>query len=126
VVVAIDAMYVNDSWRVFVHGGRTRTALEVTKWAKEVEALGAGELLLTSMDNDGTKNGFALDLINQVSQVVNIPIIASGGAGAKTHFKEVFAQTKATGGLAASIFHFNEITIPDLKDYLKREKIQIR
>ncbi|HLW29487.1 MAG TPA: imidazole glycerol phosphate synthase subunit HisF [Brumimicrobium sp.] len=126
VVVAIDTKFENEEWMVFVHGGTTATALKAVEWAKEVEALGAGEILLTSMNNDGTKNGFALDITQQVSEAVNIPVIASGGAGKMEHFKEVFEQTGATGGLAASIFHYGEIPIPQLKEYLKTQKIAIR
>ncbi|HNP18594.1 MAG TPA: imidazole glycerol phosphate synthase subunit HisF [Fulvivirga sp.] len=126
VVVAIDTKYENGEWVVFVHGGRTATPLKTIDWAKEVESLGAGEILLTSMNNDGTKSGFALDITNQVSEAVNIPLIASGGAGTKQHFKAVFEQTGATGGLAASIFHFGEIPIPELKSYLRTQKIPIR
>ena len=126
VVVAIDTKFENGEWSVFVNGGRTPTGLKTLEWAKQVEELGAGEILLTSMNNDGTKNGFALDITNQISDLVNIPVIASGGAGNKQHFKEVFEQTGATGGLAASIFHYGEIPIPELKNYLKTEKIPIR
>src|SRR5690554_277662 len=126
VVVAIDTKFENEEWMVFVHGGTTATALKAVEWAKEVEALGAGEILLTSMNNDGTKNGFALDITQQVSEAVNIPVIASGGAGKMEHFKEVFEQTGATGGLAASIFHYGEIPIPQLKEYLKTQKNAIR
>ena len=96
------------------------------RWAQQVEEKGAGEILLTSMNNDGTKAGFAIDITDQVSSAVNIPVIASGGAGSKEHFKNVFEQTKATGGLAASIFHYGEIPIPELKNYLKEQKIAIR
>ena len=126
VVVAVDTKYEEGEWKVFVHGGRTPTPLKTLDWVKQVEELGAGEILLTSMNNDGTKNGFALDITNQVSETVNIPVIASGGAGRKQHFKDVFEQTGATGGLAASIFHFGEIPIPVLKDYLNKEEIAIR
>ncbi len=126
VVVAIDTKFVVDTWKVFVHGGRTSTDKKTIDWAKEIEQLGAGEILLTSMNNDGTKNGFAIDITKQVSEVVNIPVIASGGAGIKEHFKEVFEQTDATGGLAASIFHFNEIPIPALKNYLRTQEIPVR
>ena len=126
VVVAIDTKFIDSEWKVVVHGGRTPTTLKTLEWVKQVEALGAGELLLTSMNNDGTKNGFALDITNQVSEAVNIPVIASGGAGSKQHFKDVFEQTGATGGLAASIFHFGEIPIPQLKEYLNKEEIKIR
>ena len=126
VVVAIDTKFVDGEWKVFVHGGRTLTSLKTVSWAKQLEQLGAGEILLTSMNNDGTKVGFALDIIEKVSSAVNIPVIASGGAGSKEHFKNVFEQTKATGGLAASIFHYGEIPIPELKNYLKEQKIAIR
>lgn len=126
VVVAIDTKYINNSWMVFVNGGRTATDLDTINWVKQVEKLGAGEILLTSMNNDGTKAGFAIDLTNEVSQEVNIPVIASGGAGTMEHFKTVFQQTRATGALAASIFHFAEIDIPNLKAYLKKENIPVR
>lgn len=126
IVVAIDAGLVDGEWKVFVKGGREATDLNVLEWAKEVEALGAGEILLTSMANDGTKAGFAIELTNQLSEELNIPIIASGGAGTKEHFSEVFEKTKATGALAASVFHFGEIPIPELKEFLKQEKIDIR
>ena len=126
VVVAIDTKFEDNEWKVFVHGGRTPTLLKTVEWAKQIEQLGAGEILLTSMNNDGTKAGFAIDITNQVSNAVNIPVIASGGAGTKEHFKAVFQKTNATGGLAASIFHFGEIPIPTLKQYLKTEKINIR
>lgn len=126
VVVAVDTKYEDGVWKVFVHGGRTPTPLKTLDWVKQVEELGAGEILLTSMNNDGTKNGFALDITSQVAEAVNIPVIASGGAGSKQHFKDVFEQTGATGGLAASIFHFGEIPIPVLKDYLNKEEISVR
>lgn len=126
VVVAIDTKFENGEWSVFIDGGRTPTGLKTLEWAKQVEYLGAGEILLTSMNNDGTKNGFALDITRQVSASVNIPVIASGGAGSKPHFKDVFEQSGATGALAASIFHYGEIPIPELKNYLKIEKIPIR
>ncbi|NOZ48291.1 MAG: imidazole glycerol phosphate synthase subunit HisF, partial [Chlorobi bacterium] len=126
VVVAIDTKYENNQWKVFIHGGRKAAFLKTVDWAKQVEQIGAGEILLTSMKNDGTKSGFALDITKQVSDTVNIPVIASGGAGTKTHFKEVFEKTKATGCLAATIFHYGEIPIPKLKQYLNEEKIAIR
>ena len=126
VVVAIDTKYEDSEWKVFVNGGRKATGLNTVEWAQHVEQKGAGEILLTSMNNDGTKAGFALDITSEVSSVVNIPVIASGGAGLKEHFKNVFEKTKATGGLAASIFHYGTIPIPDLKKYLIEQKIAIR
>lgn len=126
VVVAIDTKFENNEWTVFVSGGKISTGINTIAWAKQVEQFGAGEILLTSMNNDGTKNGFALDILNKVSDAVNIPIIASGGAGSKVHFKEVFEQTKVSAALAASIFHFGEISIPQLKHYLKTKNIFIR
>lgn len=126
VVVAVDTKFEGGEWKVFVHGGRTPTPLKTLDWVQQVEKLKAGEILLTSMNNDGTKNGFALHITNQVAEAVNIPVIASGGAGNKHHFKDVFKQTRATGGLAASIFHFGEISIPELKGYLNKEEIAIR
>lgn len=126
VVVAIDTKFENGEWYVYVNGGKIPTLIKTLDWAKRVEALGAGEILLTSMNNDGTKNGFAINITDQISKAVNIPVIASGGAGKKVHFKEVFEQTKASGALAASIFHFNEIPIPELKKYLKTKNIPIR
>lgn len=126
VVVAIDTKFVDNEWRVFVSGGKIPTDLLAIDWAKKVAALGAGEILLTSMNNDGTKTGFAIDITKQISESVSIPVIASGGAGTKEHFKEVFQKTKASGGLAASIFHYNEIPIPELKTYLKTQNIPIR
>ncbi len=125
-VVAIDTKFQENDWKVFIHGGRTPSKIRTIDWALQTEALGAGEILLTSMNNDGTKNGFALDITQQVSQSVNIPIIASGGAGSLEHFKEVFTKTAATGGLAASIFHYEEKSISNLKTYLKTQNIPIR
>lgn len=126
VVVAIDTKMVNGSPEVFISGGTVATGLDTIAWAKQAEALGAGEILLTSMHNDGTKNGFAIKVTNQVSEAVNIPVIASGGAGSMEHFRDVFAQTKATAALAASVFHYGEISIQQLKDYLKNEQIAVR
>ncbi|WP_028889729.1 imidazole glycerol phosphate synthase subunit HisF [Tenacibaculum ovolyticum] len=126
VVVAIDTKNVNNEWKVFTKGGTNETALETVAWAKEVEKLGAGEVLLTSMNNDGTKAGFAIDITNDVSKAINIPVIASGGAGKEEHFKEVFTKTEASAGLAASIFHFAEIPVPKLKEYLKEQNIPVR
>lgn len=126
VVVAIDTKFEQGEWTVFMNGGNVPTGINALNWARQVEKLGAGEILVTSMNNDGTKNGFAIEMLNQISQAVNIPVIASGGAGSKEHFKEVFQQTKVSAALAASIFHFGEIPIPQLKQYLKTEEIQIR
>jgi len=126
VVLAIDTKFENNNWHVYSNGGKIPAGLKTIDWALEGEKLGAGEILLTSMNNDGTKNGFALDITNKISQQLQIPIIASGGAGTKLHFKEVFEQTKASGALAASIFHFGEISIQTLKTYLKTENILIR
>lgn len=125
-VVAIDAGLIDDTWKVFIKGGREATEWNVVNWAEEVEALGAGEILLTSMQNDGTKSGFAIELTKMLTDRLNIPVIASGGAGSKDHFSEVFKQTGATGALAASVFHFGEIPIPELKTYLKNQKLEVR
>lgn len=126
VVVAIDTKKENGTWKVFVHGGRTNTGLATLEWAQNMEEAGAGEILLTSMDHDGSKNGFALDLVEAVSAKVNIPVIASGGAGKMIDFKEVFEQTKASAALAASIFHFGEVSLPGLKQYLQTQNIPVR
>ena len=126
VVAAIDTKFVNDEWIVFVDGGRTPTELRTISWSRRLEELGAGEILLTSMNNDGTRLGFTIDITADVSRTVNIPVIASGGAGIMEHFKEVFFSTSCSAALAATIFHFGEITIPDLKRYLLNEKIQVR
>jgi len=126
VVLAIDAKKIGNTWKVFVNGGREETEQEAISWAKKGVELGAGEILLTSMNNDGTKQGFALEITRQICDVVNVPVIASGGAGSKYDFEDLFIHTKATGGLAASIFHFNEIPIPALKTYLKTRQIPVR
>jgi cyclase len=126
IVVAIDTRKLETDNYVHTHGGRTPTKLKTIEWAKEVEDRGAGEILLTSMDTDGTKAGFALELTATVSENANIPIIASGGAGTMEHFYEVFTSGKADAGLAASIFHFKEIAIPNLKKYLKERGIIMR
>lgn len=125
-VIAIDTDVINGEWTVVVNGGRVPTTIKTVDWARKVETLGAGELLLTSMTADGTKKGFSLDITREVANNVTIPVIASGGAGNAIDFKSVFQQTQATGGLAASIFHFGELPIPQLKNYLKEEKIAIR
>lgn len=125
-VVAIDTKVVQNQNKIFSNGGKIETEKELFSWAKEVENLGAGEILLTSMNTDGTKSGFAIEITKQLSELVNIPVIASGGAGTMKHFEDVFTETKATGALAASIFHFNEIAIPELKNYLKSKNLPIR
>ncbi|MBC6401668.1 MAG: imidazole glycerol phosphate synthase subunit HisF [Ekhidna sp.] len=126
VVAAIDAGLVDGEWKVFVKGGREATDLDVYEWAKKVEELGAGEILLTSMPHDGTKAGFAIGLTGKLAENLNIPVIASGGAGTGEHFKEVFEKTKATGALAASVFHFGALSIPTLKKTLKDHNIEVR
>lgn len=126
VVVAIDTRFTdNDDW-VHIKGGREKTGIKTEKWAKTAAELGAGEILLTSMNGDGTKKGFDLDITGKISESINIPVIASGGAGRISDFEDVFNLTKATGALAASIFHFNEIEIQNLKSELKSKKIAIR
>jgi cyclase len=126
VVVAIDIKMENEEWFVFISGGQKATGIKALEWAKQAELLGAGELLITSMNNDGTKNGFALPILDAISKSVPIPVIASGGAGTQEHFKDLFAQTQVIAALAASVFHFSEISIPFLKNYLKTQHIPIR
>jgi imidazole glycerol-phosphate synthase subunit HisF len=126
VIVAIDTKNINNDWMVFVNSGQKATDLRAIDWAKKAEKLGAGEILLTSMNRDGTKAGFSLDITREINQNLNIPVIASGGAGSMQHFKEVFIETGCSAALAASIFHYGEITIPDLKQYLLNQKINIR
>ena len=126
VVVAIDTKLINDEWIVFVNGGRTPTLLKTVSWARRVEESGAGEILLTSMNSDGTRSGFSIDITGEVSRNVNIPVIASGGAGSMEHFRDVFFNTGCSAALAASIFHFGEIDIRDLKKYLQNANIEVR
>lgn len=127
IVLAIDAKAVGGGgWRVFLNGGRVETRLDALDWARRGVEAGAGEILLTSMNADGTKDGFACDLTRLVSESVNVPVIASGGAGREEHFVEVFERGKADAALAASIFHFGEIDIPHLKKYLKDRNIPVR
>jgi imidazole glycerol-phosphate synthase subunit HisF len=125
-VVAIDARIVGQQWLVHTHGGTKATDIDLFEWAQKMQDLGAGEILFTSMDHDGTKNGFACEALALMSDLLSIPIIASGGAGSKEHFKDVFTIGKADAGLAASIFHFNEIPIPELKNYLLEEHVLVR
>ncbi len=126
VVVAIDSKQFGNEDHVYINGGRIKTEFKTQDWAKRVEDLGAGEILLTSVDFDGTKQGFDIRLLKEISHLVNIPVIASGGAGKEQDFTEVFTRTKATGALAASIFHFEEIKITELKQTLKQQNIPIR
>ena len=126
VVVAIDAKQVDGEWLVHLVGGKVPTGIKLFDWAKEVEQRGAGEILFTSMDHDGTKAGFADEALARLSEEVNIPIIASGGAGKVEHFIDTFTNGKADAALAASIFHFGEISVPDLKHALKAQQIAVR
>jgi cyclase len=126
VVLAIDAKTVGNDWKVYLNGGRIETDLEAIEWARRGVVLGAGEILLTSMNADGTKNGFEIELTRLVSEAVNVPIIASGGAGKPEHFAEVFADGRADAALAASVFHFREIEIPRLKNYLRGRNVEVR
>lgn len=127
VVLAIDTKKEEDGeWYVYLNGGRTKTDTKTMDWAKRAVALGAGEILLTSMNNDGTKAGFAVDITSLLSKELTVPIIASGGAGTMEHFKEIFQEGSADAALAASIFHYKEIGIPELKKYLHHEKTEVR
>lgn len=126
VVVAVDAKHIEDKWIVHLVGGKVPTKIDLFDWVKEVEMRGAGEILFTSMDHDGTKNGFANEALAKISNSINIPIIASGGAGEIQHFIDTFTEGKADAALAASVFHFGEISIPALKNELIKKKIAIR
>jgi len=125
-VIAIDTKCIQDKWKVYVHGGRTATKWQTEAWARAAVDLGAGEILLTSMNGDGSKAGFSLDITQQIAAQSDVPVIASGGAGLKEHFKTVFEKTKATGALAASIFHYQELSIPVLKNYLSEQGVPVR
>lgn len=125
-VVAIDTKFENNEWYVYIDAGRTPTRLKAVEWAVRAERNGAGEILLTSMNADGTKSGFSIEVTRDVSRSVNIPVIASGGAGTMEHFREVFMKTTCSAALAASIFHFGEIPIPELKKYLTARNINVR
>jgi len=128
IVLAVDAKYNPEwqEWEVYTHGGRKSTGIRALEWVKRAESLGAGEILLTSMDADGTKDGFDLKLTRAVCREVSIPVIASGGAGTSEHFYDVFTEGTADAGLAATIFHYKEIAIPDLKNQLKQKGVEIR
>lgn len=126
VVVAIDAKKMNGAWKVFLNGGRLETDLELFSWAEQAVKLGAGEILFTSMDHDGTKQGFAIDALKELGDRVNVPIIASGGCGSTEHFTEVFLEANVDAALAASVFHFAEIEIPALKKELANNGIATR
>lgn len=126
ITVAIDTKYTTHGWKVFSRAGTLETMHQTVDWARQITDLGAGEILLTSMSNDGTKNGFALEITGAVSKNVSIPVIASGGAGTMEHFSEVFEHARADAALAASIFHFGEIPIPALKNYLAVQNLPIR
>lgn len=126
IVVAIDTKLHGNEWMVYTHGGHQPTDIKTLDWVREIYDRGAGEILLTSMNHDGTKNGFANEITRCVSEMVDIPVIASGGAGTMEHFRDVFIEGKADAALAASIFHFKEIAIPELKTYLQKLNIPIR
>ncbi|WP_445382221.1 imidazole glycerol phosphate synthase subunit HisF [Robiginitalea sp. IMCC43444] len=126
IVVALDAREVEGKWKIHLVGGKVPTELDLFEWAREVTDRGAGELLFTSMDHDGTKAGFANDALRKLSELVNIPVIASGGAGNMEHFADAFLQGRADAALAASVFHFKEIPIIDLKEYLDKRDIPVR
>ena len=125
-VCAIDANFEDNIWSCYTSGGRNKTDKELFSWAKEAENLGAGEILFTSMNHDGVKTGYANEALLRLSESLNIPIIASGGAGSMEHFRDVFVEGKADAALAASVFHFGEIKIKDLKEYLKEQNINVR
>lgn len=126
IVLAVDCKAHTNGSRVYLDGGRTQTDIRTIPWVKEAAERGAGEILLTSMDHDGTKEGFAIEISREISEMLNIPVIASGGAGKPGHFLEIFRDGKADAALAASVFHFAEITIPELKDYLHKHDIPVR
>jgi cyclase len=126
IVVAIDPKRIEDRWEVFINGGRVPTGRDAVEWAREVEARGAGEILLTSMDRDGTKDGYNIELTRAVAEAVSIPVIASGGAGTMAHFYDALTVGKADAALAASVFHYSEMRIGDLKQYLHKRQVPIR
>lgn len=126
IILAVDVKMIDNKYIVFTHGGSRKTDRELGQWLTEAESLGAGEILLTSMDHDGTRAGFAIDLINMATSKINIPLIASGGAGEENHFTELFNNTDASAALAAGIFHYGQIGLSDLKTYLKNRSLPIR
>lgn len=126
IVVAIDAKRTGDSWHVYVRGGRDDTGLDAIEWAKKAVALGAGEILLTSMDADGTKAGYDIELNQVISEAVSVPVIASGGCGNADDILEVFEKTRVTAALAASIFHYGEVKIPEVKELLAEQGVEVR
>lgn len=128
IVLAVDAKkkFDNSGWNVFINGGRIDTGIDVIKWIEEATKLGAGEILLTSMDSDGTKNGFDLELTRKVSEITNVPVIASGGGGSLKDFENVFIEGKAHAALAASLFHYGELSIKEVKLYLREMGIAVR
>ena len=126
IVLAVDAKMTGCGWRVFLNGGRTATELDALEWMQRGVELGAGEILLTSMNTDGTKDGFEIELTRSISETVSVPVIASGGAGSRDDFAQVFARGKADAALAASVFHYGEIQIPELKRFLRMRGIEIR
>ncbi|HBG61833.1 MAG: imidazole glycerol phosphate synthase subunit HisF [Omnitrophica WOR_2 bacterium GWF2_38_59] len=126
IVVAIDAQKIKHKWEVFIHGGRTPTGKDAIAWVKQAESLGAGEILLTSMDFDGTKDGYDIDLTDAVCKAVHIPVIASGGAGSLNDFYNVFNRTSADAALAASVFHYGELPVEKVKQYLKEKGVNVR
>lgn len=126
VVLAVDAKWIRGQWKVFLVGGRVETELDLFDWIREAVDLGAGEILFTSMDHDGTKNGFADETLKKISEMVNVPLIASGGAGNIQHFCDTFIRGKADAALAASVFHYKEIEIKDLKSALEKQGINVR
>lgn len=126
VVLAVDARFINGEWIVHVSGGKTPTSHHLFEWCEQAQQKGAGEILFTSMDHDGTKNGFAIEPLSRLSRELSIPVIASGGAGNMQHFSDLFTQTETDAALAASIFHFGEVRIPELKQYLRTFKVPMR
>ena len=126
IVVAIDARRAGAGWEVYINGGRVPTGCDAVAWAKEVEARGAGEILLTSMDHDGTQNGYALELTHAIATTVSIPVIASGGAGTLEHFREVLTEGGASAALAASLFHYRQLSVGQVKDYLDEKGVLVR